>query len=765
MALPHPKRESGCRPIARLFADSVMVDQGTPFLPKPTWVKAPLIALSFDYEGTEVRASDPMRRVFASTAHGAMSIDREQSAENHARAVLESLGATELECLEHYTAPASADYLIQPDGDAHTLCAFTAYAVPQLQRLGWRVTIDPDYPWQVVNEGQWYADVDDTRDGGREQSTWFSLELGIELDGQRINLLPPLLDMLDRASSLRALLNRRKCIAVPIDEKRYVAIKPQRMRILLDVLLELYEGPQQDARLHFSEYAAAGLLRLDEIFGDNAQSLSWSDGAGVRQRAQTRSAVQSIRAPSGLFATLRPYQQEGLEWLQHLRCQDLGGILADDMGLGKTLQTIAHLLCEHSGRAEHPSLVVAPTSLVYNWQREIAKFAPSLRTCAFVGNRRHRLYPRLDRYDVVLTSYPLLVRDLDQLKEQSFHLLILDEAQTIKNSRSQTRRAAVALDAQHRLCLSGTPLENNLGELWSLFDFVMPGMLGSAADFRERFRAPIEKNQDSARLGVLRQRVAPYILRRIKEEVARDLPPKTEIVRPVELRGDQRELYESIRLAAHDHVRAIIAQRGISRSTIAVLDALMKLRQVCCDPRLVKVGAARQIANTAKLDLLMEMVPLQLQQGRRILIFSQFTTMLKLIGRELSDAGINYVSLTGATADRQAQVDAFQNGVVDVFLISLKAGGTGLNLTRADTVIHYDPWWNPAAQSQATDRAYRIGQKRPVFVYKLIVAGSVEERMLQLQQQKQRLADGILAGTQTALDDETIDTLFAPLGG
>jgi SNF2 family DNA or RNA helicase len=323
-----------------------------------------------------------------------------------------------------------------------------------------------------------------------------------------------------------------------------------------------------------------------------------------------------------------------------------------------------------------------------------------------------------------------------------------------------------ALNARHRVCLSGTPIENHLGELWSLFDFLNPGMLGTSDEFRFKFRTPIEDQGDSKRLMVLRDQVRPYVLRRTKDTVAKELPPKTELVRAVELTGAQRELYESIRIAAHADVRQHIKQRGLRGATIAILDALLKLRQVCCDPRIASVEAARSVEGSAKLELLLEMIQTQLAEGRRILVFSSFARMLALISESLLGKGIGHVTLTGQTADRQKPIDAFQNGRADVFLISLKAGGTGLNLTSADTVIHYDPWWNPAAQAQATDRAYRIGQTKPVFAYNLIAAGSVEDRMLALQRHKRRLADAILEQGPSAtggLTERDVDDLLAPL--
>jgi SNF2 family DNA or RNA helicase len=367
--------------------------------------------------------------------------------------------------------------------------------------------------------------------------------------------------------------------------------------------------------------------------------------------------------------------------------------------------------------------------------------------------------------DVVLTTYPLLVRDEERFANEQFHLLVLDEAQAIKNARSQAHRAIRSIRATHRLCLTGTPVENHLGELWSLFDFLSPGLLGDELAFRRWYRQPIEQRGDEDRLAALREQVAPYILRRMKRDVAKELPPKTELSLPVELRGKQRELYEHIRVAAHADVRKVIRSKGLAASTIPILDALMKLRQVCCDPRLVAMDEARGIRESAKLDALFELVERNAAERHRVLIFSQFTSMLALVAEGLRERDLPYLVLTGATQHRQRVVDAFERGGADVFLISLKAGGTGLNLTSADTVIHYDPWWNPAAQAQATDRAHRIGQKSPVFVTNLFVAGSVEERVMRLQQKKRWLSSTLLgddAGPER-LNELDVEALFAPL--
>jgi SNF2 family DNA or RNA helicase len=314
--------------------------------------------------------------------------------------------------------------------------------------------------------------------------------------------------------------------------------------------------------------------------------------------------------------------------------------------------------------------------------------------------------------------------------------------------------------------LTGTPLENHLGELWSQFDFLLPGFLGASKAFTKYWRTPIEKFGDSTRRDLLAHRIRPFILRRKKEDVAQELPPKTIIVRSVELEGGQRDLYETVRAAMDAKVRDEIAQRGFARSQIVLLDALLKLRQVCCDPRLVKSVSARKVSERAKLNLLMAMLPEMVDEGRRILLFSQFTSMLALIEKELTKAGLGYAKLTGDTVNREMPIKSFQDGEVPIFLISLKAGGVGLNLTAADTVIHYDPWWNPAVENQATDRAHRLGQDKPVFVYKLIVSGSIEEKILALQERKSQLAAGILSedhNVDMKFSDADLAALFAPL--
>jgi SNF2 family DNA or RNA helicase len=443
-------------------------------------------------------------------------------------------------------------------------------------------------------------------------------------------------------------------------------------------------------------------------------------------------------------------------------------VLADDMGLGKTVQVLAHILAQRQRRETFRTLVVAPTSLIGNWREEAERFAPALRVLVLHGPDRAARYDDLVDHDLILTTYPLLSRDRERLLEHEFDLLVLDEAQAIKNARSQAAQVVRELRAVRRLAMTGTPLENHLGELWAQFDAVEPGLLGSESDFTRFYRSPIERHGDLDRQQRLHRRIGALLLRRRKDEVLKDLPPKTEIVRMLELDGAQRELYETLRLAQHQRVREALAERGLAQSGIVVLDALLKLRQACCDPRLVKLPAARKVKESAKLDALFELLDTLLDEGRRILLFSQFTSMLDLIEQRLRASDRAFVRLDGDTPSttRAAVVRRFQKGEAPLFLISLKAGGVGLNLTAADAVIHYDPWWNPAVENQATDRAHRIGQKKPVFVYKLICAGTVEEKILALQTRKAELARAVLeGGRSTALrfDEADLVELFAPL--
>ena len=723
-----------CVPCLTLFAETLFVDDGTRHGDE---LQTAMIRLEFDYGGRKIRTSAP----------GTMGRDRD--AEVQACRVLEGLGAIELAHLDDCAVSpgAGVDYVLAVDGDVHAVCAFGAHAIPQLRAMGWRIVIDPEYPWQIVPaEAPLYAGAQPDPD----RPDWFGLELGVEIDGHRIDLLPALLELLETAGDLTSLTRSgRRCVAVRVDERRWLPVPPARLRLLAKVLCELY---REGDRVRGPATRAPLIAELCATLHDGVRPLRWVGDTKIREQAYAMALgprrTAAVIAPEALCAELRPYQRDGVAWLQHLREHGAGGVLADDMGLGKTLQTIAHILIEkEQGRLDRPAMVVTLTSLIGNWQRELKRFSPTLRVAVHHGPDRHAQLPSLTGFDVIVTTYPMVTRDRDDLAKLPLHLLVLDEAHAVKNHDALAAEAVRALDARNKVCLSGTPIENHLGELWSLFDFLNPGLLGHREEFTLQFRQPIEEKGDKVRLDALRDRVRPFILRRTKDVVAPELPAKTMLVNAVELTGAQRELYESIRVAAHADVRQHIKARGLAGSTIAILDALLKLRQVCCDPRLVSVEAARDVATSGKLEVLLDLVASQLADGRKILIFSQFARMLGLISEALLAKGTRHVMLTGNTPDRQKPIDAFQSGRADVFLISLKAGGAGLNLTAADTVIHYDPWWNPAAQAQATDRAHRIGQTRVVTSYKLVVPGTVEEKVLQLQETKRRLLADVFAAS------------------
>lgn len=653
-----------------------------------------------------------------------------------------------------------------------TAMALSNEVFPHLKNEGWQIETDPSFPFQPIQDiGEWYANVNNEATSGID---WFDLEMGVEIDGKRINILPHIVRLL-RNPNIRTTMDNdnlsdEEVIYTQLDDGRYLPIPAKKIQFIARTLIELYDlnSLTQEGRLRLSTWQSAQLAELEHAMA--ASQLRWFGSNQLRDlgnKLRDFKMIEKVTLPSSFQNTLRPYQEEGVSWLQFLRDHNLNGILADDMGLGKTIQALAHIMVEkESGRMQHPILVVAPTSLMTNWKSEASRFAPILKVLILQGNERKDNFDRIADNDLILTTYPLLSRDKDILLNHKYHLLILDEAQVIKNPNTMAHRIVQQIQATHRLCLTGTPMENHLGELWSLFHFLMPGFLGDNKKFTQTFRKPIEKRQDQDRQLALTRRVRPFMLRRTKEEVVSELPAKTEIIQHIELLPTQRDLYESVRLAMHSKIQVEIEERGLKRSQIVILDALLKMRQVCCDPRLLKIESAKNVKESAKLQFLIDTLPEMIEENRKILLFSQFTSMLALIEAELKKLKIPYAILTGQTKDRQTPIDEFQSGKVPLFLISLKAGGTGLNLTAADTVIHYDPWWNPAVENQATDRAYRIGQNKPVFVYKLVTVGTVEEKILDMQNYKAALFAGVFDGKSTssgAITPEDLEALFEPL--
>ncbi len=688
---------------------------------------------------------------------------------------------------------------------------FWAEQVPRLQAAGWQVSVAPGFAHFTAEVQRWHLTIDPA--GGTEalhvlpkaerpalprlsplaqpkrSGSWL-LSLGVEVEGELLDLTPMVARLLRED---RRWLDPQALHGIG-DDERIVLRAPGGRRIhataaplkwllgsMLDVLLAPRRRAAEGQPLALNDWQAerAEMLRaaLAESMAERAGAAgAWAlqGDAGLRtlvERLRDAGTPPPVSAPRGLATPLRGYQLDGLAWLQQLRRLGLGGVLADEMGLGKTLQVLAHvLLAREAGRLDAPALVVLPTTLVANWQAEAARHAPGLRVLALHGGQRKRHFDRIAGHDLVLTTYTLLVRDRDVLQRQRWSLLVLDEAQFVKNAATRAATAARRLHVQQRLAVTGTPLENHLGELWAQFDFCMPGFLGEWRAFLRHWKRPIEDNADHARAALLARRIRPFVLRRRKEDVAAELPPRSDIVRRVRLEGAQRLLYESVRLAADELVSRVLAEDPLlRRKRVVVLDALLRLRQVCCDPRLVKGGTLPAGIGSAKLELLRQLLPALHAEGRRVVVFSQFATLLRLLADELPTLGLaEHGMLTGRVPPpRRAQVvDNFQAGRVPLLLASLKAGGVGLNLTAADTVIHLDPWWNPAVMEQASARAHRIGQTRPVFVLQVVVEGSIEERMLALQQRKAALAEAVLDAATWAgprFGERELRDLLAPL--
>jgi superfamily II DNA or RNA helicase len=716
-----------------------------------------IATVSFDYEDVRIEAADS--REFLRTDAGMLLRIARRGGEESAR--LKELLLHGLRPLSRRQTGSEEPTLFGP-ALPQDWPLFVADSLPRLRAGGWRIEVRPEFRHVMVEPEAWLAELGETED-----ENGYALELGIVVEGKRISLEPLLAELFARdarwlSAAGLAGIGDEEAVQLRGPDGRSLRVRAQRLKVLVGNLIDLLDALPKGEPLRLSKLDAA---RLDALATD-----AWQVSGAAQARGLARRLAEgfgAIAPPPGLRATLREYQLQGMAWLQTLRAEGLGGVLADDMGLGKTVQALAHLLAEKAaGRLEHPALVVAPTSLMHNWREEARRFAPDLAVLTLQGPQRAQDFARVPQHDLVLTTYPLLWRDADELIRHRYSVVILDEAQMVKNAATQAAATVRRLDAAQRLALTGTPLENHLGELWSLFDFLLPGFLGKRERFARAFRTPIEKLGDEARRSLLAQRVRPFLLRRTKQQVARELPAKTVMVRDVALEGGQRDLYETVRAAMQARVTSVLGAKGLARSRIEVLDALLKLRQVCCDPRLLKLPQAEKVKESAKLQVLAQMLAELIEEGRRVLVFSAFAEMLALIAGELAKLGLAHVSLTGRTRDRAAVIERFQSGEVPVFLISLKAGGTGLNLTAADTVIHYDPWWNPAAEDQATDRAHRIGQTKPVFVYKLVAAGSIEEKIVALQSRKAQLARGILGeaeGGRLDLSEADLAALLAPL--
>jgi non-specific serine/threonine protein kinase len=519
-------------------------------------------------------------------------------------------------------------------------------------------------------------------------------------------------------------------------------------------------GEQTDRGIRLSHHH---LSVIDQLLAGNDQYQVDKEYHRKRKRLLDFDGIQIQKLPKGFVGELRPYQKSGYDWLHFLHEYEFGGCLADDMGLGKTIETLALLQSlKESGHAESASLLVLPRSLLVNWQREAARFTPDLKVYSHFGKERSTNVEFFNSHDLVITTYGTMLRDIKFLAKYRFHYVILDESQAIKNPLAKTSKAARLLKGDHRLVLTGTPVENSTFELWSQFAFLNPGLLGNLAYFKREFGNPIERKGDSQASDTLRKMVYPFILRRTKEQVAPELPPRTERVIYCDMEPAQRNFYKKTRDYYRAMLMGIIGDQGMDKARMKILEGLLRLRQISNHPKLVKEGFR---GDSSKFLLLIETLETLQAEGHKGLVFSQFVQMLKLVRNEMETRKIPYAYLDGRTRKRQERIDAFQNNLdIPFFLISLKAGGVGLNLTAADYVIHIDPWWNPAVEMQATDRTHRIGQDKPVFVYKLITRDSVEEKILLLQEKKRNLVEQLITTEENFFKDlsiEDVDILFS----
>lgn len=610
---------------------------------------------------------------------------------------------------------------------------FFAGQYPQLLRE-WKVTLEEKLERNTRQNLEWVEPRYEISSSGEQ---WFDLNVAYNTKGGEQFSAADIQRLLLSGQSHSRLKNGKFAL---VDTGAVEELQ----EVLLDCAPRQHHGSFRLNNLH-AGFLQASLGPYSRI---NAPS-EWRDKA-AQQSGEVKLALPALGA---LESVLRPYQKEGVAWLSFLRANGFGGILADEMGLGKTLQVLS-LFASQKLEKKAPRLVVCPTSLVFNWASEAAKFTPELRVLVLQGAQRKERFAQIADHDLVITSYALLRRDADSYRGIEFDTVVLDEAQHIKNRQTQNAQAVKSIRASRRLVLTGTPIENSVLDLWSIFDFLMPGYLGTAKDFRERYEQPIVKDRNLEAQNRLSRRLRPFMLRRIKRDVASDLPEKIEQVSYCELNEDQRALYQQVLDASRKEIYTAVESNGLGKSRIVILTALLRLRQICCDLRLLNKGEAlpdaKDSANpSGKVEMFGELLEEVIDGGHRVLVFSQFTTMLGLLKERLAAEDIPFCYLDGATANRAEVVGKFQSDAsIPVFLISLKAGGVGLNLTAADTVIHFDPWWNPAVEAQATDRAHRIGQKRVVTSYKLITRGTVEEKILNLQNRKRELLQGMLDGEE-----------------
>ena len=799
-ALQEEVREGGAPvPVLHLLCLKATRMEGWRFPYANLAIALPALRLAFDYGGRVV-ASAPRNDLKFREGEKAVLMRRNGEAEDAALDLLAEYAVVPLRASEHlrldravreadlgFSQPedlAGFAYFHGQDQVGSQDCLdFVSTVLPDLRQRGWRVTFEDSWPYRIHDGPVSIRSGLEESAPQKSDIDWFSFSLTVDAGGQSLDLLPVILSIVEilpaafeeweapeeeggdeAAEHLDDFLEDLVLYPV-LPDGSYIRLDGPPLAPIVRALLGVYGLA---GRFHAAE--AGRVVELAEAL--EGCGVPFEGGAALRslgEKLRRLAASGEAEPPAEFTGILRPYQKSGYGWLQALCQTGFGGVLADDMGLGKTVQALALLAARHlRDGADRPSLLVVPTSLIGNWRREAARFAPGLKLLILHGPDRKKMFAEIPDHHVVLTTYPLLHRDHEILLAHRFDVAILDEAQAVKNPAASISRRIRDIDARQRLAMSGTPIENNLEELWALFDWLIPGLLGNLKAFRTVFRTPIEKHGDKTAHALLTARIKPFLLRRTKEEVASDLPEKTEITELVPLAGGQRNLYETLRAAMDKRVRDAIRAKGLNSSRITILDALLKLRQACCDPGLVKLDAARKVKESAKRSRLMEMLEELLDEGRRVLVFSQFVEMLELIEADVTARGWDYTMLTGRSKNRSEIVERFQSGDAPIFLVSLKAGGVGLNLTAADTVILYDPWWNPAVERQAMDRAHRIGQDKAVFVYRLVAEGTVEAAIQELQAKKLALADALFEESGAgplALTENDLSALFQPVQG
>lgn len=628
--------------------------------------------------------------------------------------------------LESIEREPDGQYLWRPQGQEQWHSVFLKMQA-LCEEQGIYFSIDKHFSHHYVLAEKWKFCIDAQHDTSHKLSLdIYTHQLG---EPQRIDLQALLIQL--KAYNRKV---QGESLQISLTDGSMLLLSIQSVTNLMEELADLeFSG----GSVRLDQHQSYRLAKLNELLPECSV---WSGDTEALSEAIAldKSPIVIDQTLTCVKATLRPYQWLGVCWLQHLKQNKCNGLLADDMGLGKTLQAITHLAFEKErDELKCPALILVPLSLTYNWAKELDTFAPQLRYKIIHGAKRHEYWGELDQYDVLITTYQLAVIDGSIWQSQALSWLILDEAQNIKNIKTKVSQAVHAISCEKKICLSGTPVENHLGELWSILSFLNPGCLGNYDAFKQYFQKPIEQEANAQRMNQLQRRIAPFMLRRTKDQIASDLPPKTITSQLISFDSQQRDFYDTIKKETWNQLQEDnVGEVSAGKKHIAALRALLTLRQACCDPALL----GKTDIPSAKREHCIEMIQSLVAQGRRVLVFSQFTQMLDLLSQDLNKCKVPWLMLTGKSRNRQALVDSFQASEAPVFLISLKAGGTGLNLTRADTVIHYDPWWNSSAQKQASDRAHRIGQDKPVFVYKLIIEDSIEEKIANLQSKKELLS-------------------------